>query len=78
MKTFTANTKYQMNWIGDSSLKTIIKVIKRTEKSVTIIDLHSFVGDVKRCKIYIHDNQEYIFPTGRYSMAPVLKAGKAL
>ncbi len=76
MKTFTANTEYKMNWIGDADLKTIIKVIKRTAKTITIKDLHS--ADLKRCKIHVYDNEEYIFPTGQYSMAPVLKAGKVI
>ena len=77
MKTFTANTEYQMNWICDSDLITIVKVVGISKKSVTIEDL-SGPNNLKRCKIHIHNNEEYIFPTGRYSMAPVLKAGKAL
>jgi len=74
MKTFETGNTYKMNWIGDADMVTLIKVVKRTEKTITIKDLHS--PELIRCKINIHDNSEYIFPTGKYSMAPVLKAAK--
>ena len=76
MNKFKINDTYRMNWIGDSELKTPVKIIGRTEKTVLIIDLHS--KEQKRCKINFYDNQEYIFPTGRYSMAPVLKASNII
>lgn len=72
MEAFKIGNTYKMNWIGDSELKTFIKIIKRTDKSVTIKDMDT--GAPKRFKINIYDNSEYIFPTGRYSMAPVLRA----
>jgi len=34
----------------------------------------SFQNSTKRVKIHVLDDVEFIFPAGRYSMAPVLKA----
>ena len=76
MNKFKINDTYRMNWIGDSELKTPVKIIGRTKKTVLIIDLHS--KEQKRCKINSHANHEYIFPAGRYSMAPVLKASNII
>ena len=46
------------------------KVVKRTAKTVTIdID-----GDETRCKIHNNDEGEFIYPHGRYSMAPIFRA----
>ncbi len=72
MKTFEINSTYKMNWITDSQLKTFWTVISRTAKTVTVKDTDS--NRVKRCKINIYDNSEFIYPEGKYSMAPVLKA----
>jgi hypothetical protein len=44
--------------------------MSRTEKSVVIFGN----GEVKRCKIHDDGEGEFIFPLGRYSMAPVLRA----
>jgi hypothetical protein len=33
-----------------------------------------FQGNTKRVKIHAMDDCEFVFPCGRYSMAPVLKA----
>lgn len=51
------------------------EVISRTEKTVTIkVD-----GKIKKLKAHTHENinngNEFIFPYGRYSMAPVFQAG---
>ena len=45
-------------------------VVKRTAKTVTIITR----GEEKRCKIHSNGEGEYIFPLGRYSMAPIFRA----
>jgi len=71
---FETGATYKMRFICDADATCEIKVVKRTEKSITIIDPHT--QDSKRCKINIHDNSEYIFPLGKYSMAPVLKASR--
>ena len=49
-------------------------VVSRTPKFVTVkID-----GDreLKRCGVKVYENSEYIFPFGRYSMAPTFTAAK--
>lgn len=47
-------------------------VTARTAKQVTIADEH---GKAKRTKIYYEASDgEYIYPLGRYSMAPILRA----
>ena len=47
------------------------KVLKRTAKTVTI--LGSIHGE-KRVKIHTDDRGEFIFPHGRHSMAPIMRA----
>ena len=49
------------------------RVVKRTDKTVTIYDSRD---GTRRCKVY-HDDDggEFIFPYGRYSMAPIFRAG---
>lgn len=47
-------------------------ITKRTAKTVTI-KMHG--EDAKRCKVHLdHEGNEFIFPLGRYSMAPVFNA----
>lgn len=46
-------------------------VISRTAKTVTVTKQ----GRINRRGIHIADGVEFIFPEGRYSMAPVIKAG---
>ena len=46
-------------------------VIKRTAKTVTITT--AMKGET-RCKIHTNEEGEFIFPFGRYSMAPIFRA----
>lgn len=46
-------------------------ITKRTAKTVSIVD---DFGNVKRCKVYADKISEFVYPEGRYSMAPVLHA----
>ncbi len=48
-------------------------VIKRTPKFVTI-EIKGY-GE-RRVKVHVYDDYEMVFPLGRYSMAPIFKAGK--
>lgn len=66
---FIVGREYLMGWIGDSQLKTVLKVTKRTEKFVTFQIRNE---DPKRVKIHISTDgkSEYAYPTGSYSMAP--------
>lgn len=50
------------------------EVVKRTTKTVTI---SMYDGrEVKRCKVHEDSQGEFIYPTGRYSMAPIFRAGR--
>lgn len=46
-------------------------VTARTAKTITITDGH---GESKKAKIYEANGGEYIYPLGRYSMSPILRA----
>lgn len=47
------------------------KVLKRTPKMITV-KVKAF--SEKRCKIHISDEGEFIYPLGRYSMAPIFRS----
>lgn len=76
MTTFKTGKSYETRFIGDSDLKIKFKVIKRTARTITIKE--EGTGDIKTCRIdkFIFDtqNQEAVFPYGKYSMAPILRA----
>lgn len=72
---FEAGKTYAMTHIGDSSLKTPVKVLKRTEKSVRI----QVRGEKPRtCRIKCYGDSEYILPCGNYSMAPSCYASRQM
>ena len=48
-------------------------VAKRTDKTVLLADDDD---GIKRCKIMKDNDGEYCYPLGRYSMCPVLRAGR--
>ena len=70
MKTFKAGMELETRSICDHNCIFTATVIRRTAKTATIITM----GDIRRCKIHIEDNEEFIFPHGRYSMAPIMRA----
>lgn len=72
---FEINKTYKTNSVCDSECIFKFKVLKRTEKSVWIIDAKESNPITIRKKIDIFDNTESIFPLGKYSMAPILRAG---
>lgn len=76
MKVFEINKMYLMNWVGDADLKTKYKVIKRTAKTITV----QHRDEIKNCRVSVSydGTEETIFPTGKYSMAPVLRASKQI
>ncbi len=70
MQTFTQGQELKSRSICNSDCVFTATVTRRTGKTVTIK-----VDDTeKRCKIYQGDNGEYIYPFGRYSMAPIFRA----
>ena len=68
---FQANKSYPYRLAVDSTRWYEVAIIRRTAKSVWISD----GGDpVKRCKIYLDDGNEYIYPDGKYSMCPIVRS----
>lgn len=70
MKTFEVGKRYETRAYGDHNLIYWVEVVKRTEKTVTVTD---DCGNVKRCKIHIREDGEWIIPE-KYSGAPVFRA----
>ena len=74
MKKFEIGKEYTHGWIGDCELFTTWKVIKRTAQTVTIKNDR----ETKTCKIIKvlseMENAETIYPFGKYSMCPTLRA----
>jgi len=52
------------------------KVTARTEKTITLVECIDASGDAygtpKRKGVKARDGEEYCFPSGRYSMAPMI------
>ena len=48
-------------------------VTARTAKFVTLEDRH---GEVSRVGVSVYDGEETCYPSGRYSMAPSIRAGE--
>ena len=71
---FEANNSYLGRFITDSS-EFEVKVVKVTAKTVTFV--HPHTADETRAKIMRDsDGEAFFFPLGRYSMAPVVRAGR--
>lgn len=72
MTKFEVGKTYTHGWIGNSDLFTTWEVIARTAKTVTI----KHDDEIKRCRIIdaISDKAECVFPFGKYSMCPILRA----
>lgn len=71
MTSFELNQTYQMRFIGDSELIVPVTILKRTAKTVTFKE---GVQEPKRGKVHVSDEGEFIYPCGRYSMAPICRA----
>ena len=74
MKKFETGKSYTHGWIGDADLHTTWKVVSRTAKTITITD----GKETKTCKIIKQlsefENAECVYPFGKYSMCPTLRA----
>ena len=75
MKKFEVGKTYSMRSICDNNCVWTYKVIARTACMVTLEDEN---GKTKKCRINKiiseMDNREAVYPLGRYSMAPILRA----
>ncbi len=73
MKTFTQNQKLTQASICDNDCIFKAYVISRTAKTLKI--KMAGYSEVKTCRIKLDaEENEFIFPLGRYSMAPTFKA----
>lgn len=74
MKKFEINNEYSMRSACDHNCVWTYKVIERTAATITITD----GKEIKKCRINKKVSEwaeaESVFPLGRYSMAPVLRA----
>ena len=68
--TINTNDTLQISFIGDSQLKPICKVILRKGNFVTV-QLSS--TEIVKRKVHVYDNAEFIYPYGKYSMAPIAR-----
>ena len=78
-QTFQAGNTYAMRWVTDGTAVTLCKVVKRTAKFVTF-EVEGF--GLKRVSVQAPDDYyahcETAFPLGRYSMAPCVRACRAM
>ena len=71
MTTIQTNSTIIVRFITDAELRPSLNVIERIEtpKSTFVkINLH---GEILKKKVFNDGNKEYIFPYGKYSMAPI-------
>ena len=66
---FKANTTYQTRSICDHECIFSLTVAKRTAKTI-------ITTEGKRLRISEYEGVEQVFPYGRYSMAPVIRASR--
>ncbi len=79
MMKFEIGKRYGMNSVCDQNCWWFYTVVGRTRCTVT---LKSDRGEVKTCRVSKTISEmrkaESVFPTGQYSMAPVLSADKVI
>lgn len=72
---FETGTTYYCRSICDYNCIWKFTVTARTAKTVTITQTDGYgKGKAKKAKVYEASDGEYIYPLGRYSMAPILRA----
>lgn len=76
MTKFEVGKKYITRSICDHDCIWEFDIVARTAQTVTIMDTHNY--EVSKCRINKQVSEwagcESIFPFGRYSMAPILRA----
>lgn len=70
MKQFESGKTYETRSIVDSDSIIAVTIAKRTAKTVTTTEGKSF-------RVAVYDGEEIIKPWGSYSMAPIIRAGRA-
>ena len=83
---FETGKVYQHNFVGDSDARVQWKVLARTASTMTIKQVGAghkdsvtglTQGEEKRVKINSDAQGEFVYPMGRYSMAPILRATRS-
>jgi hypothetical protein len=70
LQQFTVGKRYALTFVGDADSHVVYEVLSRTAKSVTLTDGKEQITR----RVTTFDNSEQVFPFGRYSMSPVLRA----
>jgi hypothetical protein len=70
MSKFVTGKTYTTRSVCDHDCIVSIKIIKRTEKTLTT----EVRGEQKTLRIGIYEGAEFVKPWGSYSMAPIVKA----
>lgn len=71
---FLINSTYSTRSSCNHECVYTFAIIKRTFKSVWILEAGE--KEIIRKKIIMHEGVETIYPLGKYSMAPILRADK--
>lgn len=75
MKRFEIGKTYSMSSACDHECVWTYIVAERTASTITLVDSY---GEAKKCRINSKYSEycgaEVVFPLGRYSMAPILRA----
>lgn len=75
MKQFIVGNTYEMRSICDHECVWKYKVIKRTEKTITVLSDDGKTKTLRICKdVSEWMNAETVYPLGKYSMSPSLTA----
>tara|TARA_R110000803_G_scaffold20201_16_gene52283 strand:- start:804 stop:1079 length:276 start_codon:yes stop_codon:yes gene_type:complete len=69
---FETGRTYSVTSIGDQNCRWTYTVVRRTAKSVWLIDDD---GKVSMFRIRVWEGEERVSPLGNYSMSPTLRAG---
>jgi hypothetical protein len=78
MMTFKVNKTYRATSVCDHNCTWDYKVISRTAKTITIVDINRKSQEPLKRRIYVFNNCETVKPDGSYSMAPILGADKLI
>ncbi len=72
---FEVGKKYGVRSACDYTCIFSFKVVRRTAKNLWVAE-DCQPAKTKRVKIHVQDGVEYVWPNGRYSMAPILRANR--
>lgn len=74
MSKFESGKTYTTRSVCDHNCIFSIQVERRTAK--TIMAFVDGAKESQRLGITVHNGEEMVWPTGRYSMAPIIRAGE--